>query len=633
LTLPDSKSAVLAFGAFELRQHSGELRKEGRLIRLQPQPLRVLALLAGRAGELVTREEIRKEIWGQDTFVDFEQGLNYCIKEIRATLGDDAETPQYVETLPRRGYRFIAPVKHIETPAPAMATVQDGTASLPAARPRYRLALLGLAAVLVVAAVFAWQRFRPAAAPSGKIMLAVLPFENLSGDTEQDYLSDGLTDEMITQLARLNPERLGVIARTSAMHYKGARKDVREVGRELGVDYVLEGSLRRDGDRVRISAQLIQVKDQTHLWAENYERHVRDILAVQDNVARAIAAEIRVQLTPQGLAAAGRGSSARAAAPEVYQLYLKGRYFWNKRTEAGHVKAIQSFQEAIQKDPDSAPAYAGLADAYALLGSMTNSTLPRLEAMPRARAFAEKALALDESLAEAHTSLAFVKMHFEQDWATAEKEFQRAIALNPSYVTAHHWYAYCLISQGRVEEALREIRLAQELDPLSLIINTDLGELLYFARRYDEAIRQAQKTLEMDSSFALAHRVLGWGYEQKGMYKESIAELQTLVRLSGRADYALAALGRSYALSGNRKEAEKLLRELRALYPRKPGTSFGLAVLYSALGNKDQAFFWLEKSAQERFGIILIKVEPYFDSLRTDPRFRDIERRMALTPD
>jgi tetratricopeptide (TPR) repeat protein len=319
-------------------------------------------------------------------------------------------------------------------------------------------------------------------------------------------------------------------------------------------------------------------------------------------------------------------------APEVHQQYLKGRYFWNKRTEVGYVKAIEYFQEAIRSNPDYAPAYAGLADAYALLGSMTNSTLPRLEAMPRARSFAEKALVLDESLAEAHTSLAFVLMHFEHDWAAAEREFQRAIALNSSYVTAHHWYAYCLMAQTRVEEALREIRLAQGLDPLSLIINTDVAELLYCARRFDEAIRQAQKTLEMDTSFPLAHRVLGLAYEQKGMYKESVAELQVQVRLSGRADYALAELARGYVLTGNRNEAETLLRELQALDPQNPGTSIGLAFLYAALGDKDQAFFWLEKSARERMGIILIKVQPYFDSLRSDPRFLAIERRMGLSP-
>jgi tetratricopeptide (TPR) repeat protein len=320
-------------------------------------------------------------------------------------------------------------------------------------------------------------------------------------------------------------------------------------------------------------------------------------------------------------------------APGVNERYLKGRYFWNKRTEAGYVKAIQYFEEAIQMDPQYAAAYAGLADSYALLGSMANSTMPRLEAMPRARAFAEKALALDESLAEARTSLAFVKMHFEQDWDSAEREYRRAIASNPSYVTAHHWYAYCLIAQGRVDEALREIRLAQELDPLSLIINTDVAEILYFARRHDEAIQQARRALELDPSFALAQRVLGLAYEEKGMYAESIEALQKLVEISGRADYALAALGRSYALSGNREEARKLLEELMALKTRDSGAFLGPAIIHAALGNREEALLWLEKLYQQRAGSILIKVEPYFDVLREEPRFQALERRMALASD
>ncbi len=629
---PEQKKQLYSFGPFRLDAQERVLFLEDQPLPLTPKVIEILIVLVENSGHITEKEVLLSRVW-PDTFVE-ESALAKNVSLLRKALGGEENT--YIETVPKRGYRFVAAVQKSQAGSAGerIVTAETAATEAPGRRARNTLLAIAMASVILGVSLVAWQweRLR-ATPPTGRVKLAVLPFENLSGDSEQDYLSDGLTEEMITQLARLSPERLAVIARTSSMHFKASKKTVAQIGQELGVDYVLEGSIRREGERLRISAQLIQVKEQTHIWAENYERDVRDLIAVQDNVAQAIAANIRVQLTPQELAAAGRGSSARAASPEVYQLYLKGRYFWNKRTEAGYVKAIHYFQEAIQKDPDSAPAYAGLADAYALLGSMTNSTLPRLEAMPRARAFAEKALALDESLAEAHTSLAFVKMHFEQDWATAEKEFQRTIALNPSYATAHHWYAYCLIAQVRVEEALREIRLAQQLDPLSLIINTDVAELLYYARRYDEAIRQAQKTLEMDSSFALAHRVLGWGYEQKGMYKESIAEMQTLVRLSGRADYSLAALGRSYALSGNRKEAEKLLRELLALDPQKPGTSIGLALLYAALGNKDQAFFWLDKSAQERMGIILIKVEPYFDSLRSDPRFRAIERRMALTQD
>jgi TolB-like protein/DNA-binding winged helix-turn-helix (wHTH) protein/Tfp pilus assembly protein PilF len=623
---------VFEFGPFQLDVGERLLRRDELILALTPKAFETLLVLVENHGRLVGKEDLMKRLW-PESFVE-ESNLAQQIFTLRKALGDDKDGNQYIETVPKRGYRFRAPVTCL-TPAVVVPAREPGVAG-PVARRTFRAAgfvWLILIGGLSLVLYSGWRASRPVAAPaSSKLTLAVLPFENLSGDPDQEYLSDGMTEEMIMQLARLNPARLAVIARTSSMHFKGSKKTIAQIGQELAADYLLQGSLRREGGRLRISAQLIQVEDQTHVWSQNYERDVRDLLALQDDVARAIASEIRVQLTPPRLAAAGRETGSRVVAPEVHQQYLKGRYFWNKRTEVGYVKAIEYFQEAIRSNPDYAPAYAGLADAYALLGSMTNSTLPRLEAMPRARSFAEKALVLDESLAEAHTSLAFVLMHFEHDWAAAEREFQRAIALNSSYVTAHHWYAYCLMAQTRVEEALREIRLAQGLDPLSLIINTDVAELLYCARRFDEAIRQAQKTLEMDTSFPLAHRVLGLAYEQKGMYKESVAELQVQVRLSGRADYALAELARGYVLTGNRNEAETLLRELQALDPQNPGTSIGLAFLYAALGDKDQAFFWLEKSARERMGIILIKVQPYFDSLRSDPRFLAIERRMGLSP-
>jgi TolB-like protein/DNA-binding winged helix-turn-helix (wHTH) protein/Tfp pilus assembly protein PilF len=638
---------VFEFGPFQLDVGERLLRRDGESLALTPKAFDTLLVLMENHGRLVGKDDLMKRLW-PESFVE-ESNVAQQIFTLRKALGDDKTGSQYIETVPKRGYRFCAPVRLLTPAAPApepVPTAAPGPTGVPVTVPQdprlagpvpessfrpIRFAWVVLAAGLSLVLYSGWRASRPGAAPApSKMTLAVLPFQNLSGDEDQEYLSDGMTEEMIMHLAQLNPARLAVIARTSSMHFKGSRRTVAQIGQELAADYVLQGSLRREGDRLRISAQLIQVEDQTHLWARNYERNVDDLLAVQDDVARAIASEIRVQLTPPPLSTAGGDTRPGSVAPAVHQQYLKGRYFWNKRTEAGYVKAIENFQLAIRSNPDYAPPYAGLADAYALLGSMSNSTSPRLEAMPRARSFAEKALALDESLAEAHASLAFVLMHFDHDWAAAEKEFQRAIALNPSYVTAHHWYAYCLMAQTRLDEALREIRLAQELDPLSLIINTDVAELLYYARRHDEAIRQAQKTLEMDSSFALAHRVLGLAYEQKGMYKESVAELETQVRLGGRADYALAELARAYALTGNRDEAEKLLRELLALNPQNPGTSIGLAFLYAALGDKDQAFLWLEKSARERMGIIMIKVQPYFDSLRSDPRFLAIERRMAL---
>jgi TolB-like protein/DNA-binding winged helix-turn-helix (wHTH) protein/tetratricopeptide (TPR) repeat protein len=614
-----------SFGLFVLDSAEGRLVRGGEPISLTPKAIETLLVLVENAGHLTEKEELLRRVW-PDTFVE-EATVAKNISLLRKALGDSTESEEYIQTVPKRGYRFVARVERGNPPSDVVSTVPQAPAG-----PSFRVLLIGLSATLLVSA-FLFHSFRavPASTLGSQehVKVVVLPFEDLSAGAVGEYFADGLTEEMIRQLARVNPDRMAVIARTSSMHFKGSQKTVAQIGKELDVEYLIEGSLRHDGERLRISVRLVQVKDQVHLWAQNYERDLRDVLAVQDDVARAVAGEIGVRLEPPATPG-DRAAKLHTVAPEVNELYLKGRYFWNKRTEAGYVKAIQYFDEAIQLDPQYAAAYAGLADSYALLGSMANSTLPRIEAMPRARAFAERALALDESLAEARTSLAFVKMHFEQDWDAAEREYRRAIASNPSYVTAHHWYAYCLIAQARVDEALREIRRAQELDPLSLIINTDVAEMLYFARRHDEAIQQARKTLEMDPSFALAQRVLGLAYEEKGMYPESIAALQKLVEISERADYALAALGRSYALSGNRAEAEKLLEELLALKTQDSGVFLGPAIVYAALGNKDQALLWLEKLYQRRAGIILIKVEPYFDVLRAEPRFQALERRMAL---
>jgi tetratricopeptide (TPR) repeat protein len=433
---------------------------------------------------------------------------------------------------------------------------------------------------------------------------------------------------MITQLGRLHPERLGVIARTSAMQYKSTHKAADQIGRELGVGYLLEGSLRRAGDHVRVSAQLIQVRDQTHLWAESYERDLRDILALQSDVAQAIAWQIDVRLSPQQEA---RMARVRPIDPRVYELYSKGRYFWNKRSEEGYTRAIHYFEQAIARDPEYAQPYAGLADAYALLGSMPNVELPRSEAMPRARAAALKALALDEGLAEAHTSLAFVQMHFDWDWPAAEREFARALELNPGYATAHHWYAFWLIAQGRAEEALQEIRQAQRLDPLSLIINTDVGEMLYYGRRHDEAIDQARRALEMDSAFALAHRLLGFAYMAKRQFAPAIDELEAAARVSGGRLDGLAVLGVAYAEGGRRAEARKVLHHLEYASQHRPDIAHSIAVVLAGLGEEDQAFARLEQAYREHDGsLILLKVNPLFDPLRSDARFQDLMRRVSL---
>jgi TolB-like protein/Tfp pilus assembly protein PilF len=546
-------------------------------------------------------------------------------------LHDDPEAPRYIETRPRRGYRFIAPVQEVSARALTPGAPSEGLPG-PARRVgarRFWVPVLGLVAALVATGYFARGAFtRHAVSPAGRIMLAVLPFENLTGNPQEEYLSDGLTEEMITQLGRLHPERLGVIARTSAMQYKNTGKRTDQIGSELGVAYLLEGSLRRVGERVRVSAQLIQVRDQTHLWAESYERDLRDILGLQGEVAQAIAREIDLKLTPQQQA---RVAHARPMDRQAYELYLKGRYFWNKRSEEGYTRAIRYFEQAIAQDPAYAQAHAGLADAYALLGSMPNAELPRSQAMPRARAAALKAIELDDSLAEAHTSLAFVRMHFEWDWPVAKREFARALELNPGYATAHHWYAFWLIAQGRAEEAVREIRLAQQLDPLSLIINTDVGEMLYYARRYDEALEQGRRTLELDPGFALAHRIVGVAYLGTGQVSAAIQELEATARVAGSRAYVLYSLGFAYGEAGRTQDAWKVLEELEQAAQVRRDMEHSIAVVLAGLGEKDRAFAWLEEAYRNHEGgLILLKVNSLVDPLRSDPRFEDLVRRVFV---
>jgi TolB-like protein/DNA-binding winged helix-turn-helix (wHTH) protein/Tfp pilus assembly protein PilF len=631
----DPRARCVRFGPFVLDSRSGELRKHGSRLHLAEQPFQLLAFLVERPGEVATREEIRHRLWPGDTFVDFDNGLNATINRVREALGDSAEKPRFIETLPKRGYRFIAPVGAVpERPDREPAMISEPVIP-PAAPSRRGILWVGIfSAAVLLAALTLWigHLLRPARAvkPPARTMLVVLPFVNLSGDPSQDYFTEGLTEEMITQLGGLNPERLGVIARTSSMHYKGSTERAGQIGRELGVDYLLEGSFRREDSRVRISAQLIRVRDETHLWARDYDRDWRDYLAVEDEIARSIAGQIEQQL-----AALPSAAPPRIRNPQAHEDYLKGRYFWNLRTEPGHRKAIEYFEQAIAEEPDNARAYSGLADAYALLGSNPTWAITRKEAMKRARAAARKALALDDTLAEAHTSAAFISWHYDWDWPAAEKEFRRALELNPSYSTAHHWFAYYLMSQGRAAAALDEIHRAQETDPLSLITNTDAAEMLLFARQVDPAIEQARKVLEMDPNFLLARMVLARAYAQKQQLAEALQVLTGTVGTDADNLYLKALLAVTYALAGERAQAEDLLRQL-TMQSEKRHTEelwMGIALAYALLGEKDEAFRWLDKSYQARDGsLTLIQVLPTFDPLRSDPRFADLVRRIGLPP-
>ena len=619
---------------------AGEVRKHGLRIRLQEQPFQVLAMLLEHPGELVTREELQKKLWAADTFVDFDHGLNKAINKIREALGDSAESPRYVETIARRGYRFLAEVK-VADAAPAVSSevaTQTGHAAEARDRtnltgkllePRHSLSSLAwripaVVLFLLTASLAAWKlHFWKHPSPIIR-SLAVLPLESLSNDASQDYFADGMTDELISDLGQISALR--VISRTSVMAYKHARKPLPEIARELNVDAVVEGTVLRSGDRVRITAQLIEASADKHLWSQSYEGELRDSLALQSKVARAIADQIRINLNPKEQAAL---KNVKVINPEAYVSYLKGRYFWNKRTADSLKVALAYFNQAIEEDPKYAQAYSGLADTYALLGDWQYAVMTPKEALPKAKAAAIKALELDSALGEAHNSLAFCLDGFDWDFDSAGKEFRKAIELNPGYATAHHWYAWHLSLLGQYEEAIAEMRKAENLDPLSLIINADLAELLVLAHSYDESIQQSRKTIEMDPNFALAHNQLAQAYLQKHMYEEAVVELQKAVQLSGSSPTAVANLARADVASGKRSEAQKLLSELKKR--SIPGYSHAseIAVIYASLGDTDQAIEWLEKGYEERFnpGVLL---RPGLDPLRSDARFQELVRRIGL---
>jgi TolB-like protein/DNA-binding winged helix-turn-helix (wHTH) protein/Flp pilus assembly protein TadD len=625
---------LLRFGVFQVNLAARELRKHGVRMRLPAQPFCVLSILLDRPGEIVSRDEMRDKLWDSNTFVDYERSLNSAIRKLRAVLGDSQESPRYIETVPRLGYRFIAPVEEIssgETPlTEALEPAPAGAAKVFGHRGRNWFLLLGIPAVLLtlLAGYLLWSRVRVRPQPAGeRLMLAVLPFANLTGDAAQDYLSDGLTEEMIAQLGHLDPEHLGVIARTSVMHYKHTTEQVGQIGRELGVQYVLEGSLRREADRVRITAQLVQMKDQTHIWSHQYDRELKSLLALQGEIAQETADEIQLTLGSRHKLWATDRKLASPTSYQAYDLYLKGRYFWNKRTKDGFHQAADYFQQSIANDPNYARAYAGLADTFALMSSW--SFVSQTEAIPKARAAALRALQLDDSLAEAHTSLALIAENYDYDWQTAEKEYRRAIQLDPQYATAHQWYAECLSFQGRFTEALEESERARQLDPLSLIIAADHAVILYFARQYDRAIEQFRAVLAMEPNFGRAHMVV-YPYVEKGMFPEALAEIAEWRRSDGSPASGVEAY--VYARWGKQQQAERALAQskLESLHQPEVAT-FVVMEAYVATGNKNQALAMLEKMYREHSNqVTTLKVEPALDPLRGDPRFQELLRHVGL---
>jgi TolB-like protein/DNA-binding winged helix-turn-helix (wHTH) protein/Flp pilus assembly protein TadD len=614
---------------------SGELWKQGRKVRLEGQPVQILLCLLENPGELVTRDELRQRLWPAETYGNFEDGLNAAVKRLRQALNDSAGNPRFVETLPRRGYRFLAPVQIVNAAEDGTNLIEIPPAELaPRAGdlPEAKGVLRSLswkrsswALLLVLLGVTAWI-LRPKNGPSPVIRsLAVLPLENLSHDPSQDYFADGMTDELITELGQIS--ELRVISRTSAMTYKGAHKSLPQIAGELNVDAVVEGTVLRSGDQVRITAQLIQASADKHLWAQSYEGDVHQTLALQRQVARAIAEEIQIELTSHERDVL---KSVKTVNPDAYEAYLKGRFFWNKRTADGMKEAISYFSQAIEKDPNYAPAYAGLTDSYALAGDWKYGVLAPKDAYPKAKAAAVKAVELDGTLGEAHISLALCLDNFDWDFSYAGKEFTRGIELSPSYATGHDWYGWHLASLGRNGEALGQVEKAENLDPLSLIISSDLAEEFLIDHRYDEAATQTQKTINMDRFFAPAHYVMGATFVQKHKYDEAISELQKATQLSEGSTAFNANLAYAYAVSGRRNEAVKILADLKNQSQHGFSNAPEIALVYVGMNDKDQAMTWLNKAFDERFSPWVL-MRPAFDPLRSDPRFQDLMHRIGLS--
>jgi TolB-like protein/DNA-binding winged helix-turn-helix (wHTH) protein/Flp pilus assembly protein TadD len=618
---PSPLTGIVHFGIFQLDLTARELHKAGVKVKLQDQPLRVLALLIERAGQLVTRDELRQKVWPTDVYVDFDQGLNNAIRKVRDALGDSADSPRFIETVARHGYRFVAPVS--AAPERPSEPRSHGLRAL-------RNAWFGLAACLLAAlAYWAWQggAATRARVPSENVILAVLPFDNLSRDPDQEFFSDGLTEEMIAQLGKLNPERLTVIARGSVAKYKGSSLAVDQISRELHADYLLQGSVRRASDRVRITVQLIQVRDQSVLWAESYDRELKDILALQDSVSRTVADQIHVKLTPGQQA---RLPSRSQIDPGAYEAYLKGRYYWNKRSADGLQKALIYFQQAINKDPSYGAAYSGLADCNS--GLAWHGFKSPAEALPKANAAALKAIEIDPQSAEAHASLGLVLDH-KWDWAGAEAEFKRALQLDPRYANAHHWYGDNLSILGRHDAALLEAKQALELDPLNLMIGTWVSLRYYLAGKYDLAIEQVRNTVELDANFAAAHLLLGENYLQMGLDEKGLAELQTAADLSGNSPLYLAQVAVAHAAAGRRTEALRIIAELQTISRTRYVSPYGFAQIYAAMNEKEQAFNWLQIAYDDgAVWMSYLGVDPVFAGLRSEQRFQDLLRRLHLRP-
>jgi TolB-like protein/DNA-binding winged helix-turn-helix (wHTH) protein/Tfp pilus assembly protein PilF len=578
------------FGVFEADFRSGELRKSGVKVKLHAQPLAVLKILLERAGEIVTREEIQQKLWGNNTFVDFEHGLNKTINKLRDALSDKADTPRYIETLPRRGYRFIAPVT---TPPPA---TEPPASPDPQSKSHFvRWSVLAVAVLLLLGIYWFGVRTRAqhAAAVPTKAMLAVLPFENLSGDDSEDYFADGLTEEMIAQLGQLQPTNLGVIARTSAMRYKHTKESVAQIGHELGVNYLLEGSVRLAGQRVRITAQLIQAGDQTHLWAESYETPLTDILKVQREIAERITGSLRLELLPSHKS----GVTEAHFDPEAYRKYLLGLNESRKGTLEGFQKAVRYFKDAIAIDPNDARPYAALADAYS--GAVPYYMAPQ-DAREPIRQAIQKALELDPNSASAHATMGDVALLFDWDWPRAKSEYDRALELNPNLPEAHLAYEIYLATLGRDEEAIAHARQAFLTDPLAVETRTWTLWVNYFSGHLQETVDEAKRTLEIEPQAALPYALLAVASADLGQKEEAVRAAQNALRLGGDSGSVIATAASALARAGEKARARQALNQALELEKTRYVCNFLIADAYLGLGETGHAYESLEKAFRQR---------------------------------
>ncbi len=620
-------SAKLRFRDYQLDPDGFELCRAGHRLRLERKPMELLILLAENQGHLIKREEIIQKIWGKDFFFDAENGINNAIRKIRSALNDNAEHPLFVETSLGKGYRFIAPVERVPEPASSPASERVVIPQEPTGFRWRRAWVPALVVAAFVAAAFAFNlagiRSRVSARSVPSIhSIVVLPLENLSGDPAQDYFADGMTDALITDLAQVSSLR--VISRTSATHYKGSHQDLPTIARELNVDAVVEGTVIRSGDRVRITAQLLDARSDRHLWAKAYERDIHEIMSLQQDVADNIFQEIQAKLTPEENLHASR---KRQVDPEAYDDYLRGLYFWHKFTGEGMTRAAEYFEKSVQKDPSYALGYAWLANAYGQLAVFVG---PPKDFILKAKEATEKAVQLDDSLAEAHDSLANVKCYYDRDWAGADREFQRALQLNPGNALIHGGYARYLDFMGRFEEASRQHQIMRELDPLILIGFYIRGDHFLFLRQYDKAIAEYRAALDMDPNFFIAHKGLARAYKSKGMEKESIAEWEQEAILAGAPDLA-EAMKIAYAHGGYKGELKAQLKHIQ--HRRLAGAyidPLDYAWIQAQLGNKDLALQALEKAFAEGEDLVDLNVEPDWDPIRSDPRFQDLLRRVGL---